>query len=261
MLLTDGNNKFVNHSLCINLDIYKDENGKEWFKAQDISEFFGYAETKDMTRNLDSMEKHSCRHIIPTVQGNRYEAVFLDEYALYEIVLKIRKVDMVRYQKAQAFQDWVFGEVLPSLRKNKAYVDTNLMISEDELQKAIDAAMVDARKEIARNQEQISFLKSELAEAEHRETMDYMLEPMLADFKEELDHQRYRYNKLESDYEKLKKIVESYMVKEVNEMRQRNGLPNVDPENKTEFLREFENARLKKSILDIFPIDVILSKV
>ena len=113
--------KFKNEKLGLELDIYED-NGKEWFKAQDISEFLEYIDTRHMTRNLDSMEKHSCLHSMETVQGNKYEAVFLDEYALYEAVLKIRKVDMVRYQKAQAFQDWVFGEVLPEIRKHGAYI-------------------------------------------------------------------------------------------------------------------------------------------
>lgn len=115
-------NKFVNEKLGLMLDVYVDENGKEWFKAQDISEFFGYNETRDMVRNLDSMEKHSYRHNMTTAQGNRYQAVFIDEYALYEATLKIRKVDIERYNKAQAFQDWVFGEVLPELRKHGAYV-------------------------------------------------------------------------------------------------------------------------------------------
>ena len=122
-------NGFKNERLGLALDVYT-FNGKEWFLAKDISDYLGYIETKDMTRNLDSMEKHSCRHIMPTPQGNKYEAVFIDEYAVYEAVLKVRKSNSERYAKAQAFQDWVFGEVLPSIRKNGGYIDGK---SEDEI--------------------------------------------------------------------------------------------------------------------------------
>ena len=261
MQLINGN-KFVNHNLGIDLDIYKDENGKEWFLGTDVAKFFGFRDSSNMTRLITDLEEHTRPHNMRGAQGNEYIAIMIDEYALYEITVKIRKTDSNnRYDLAKSFRDWVFGEVLPKLRKNGAYVDTYLMLSEDELQNTINAALVDAREEIARNQEEIHNLRSDLGEAEHRETMDYMLEPMLADFKEELDHQRYRYNKLENDYEKLKKIIEEYAIREVNEMRQRNGLPKININNKAEFLREFENVKLKKSILDIFPIDVILSKV
>ena len=122
-------NGFKNERLGLALDVYT-FNGKEWFLAKDISDYLGYIETKDMTRNLDSMEKHSCRHIMPTPQGNKYEAVFIDEYAVYEAVLKVRKSNSERYAKAQSFQDWVFGEVLPSIRKNGGYIDGK---SEDEI--------------------------------------------------------------------------------------------------------------------------------
>lgn len=261
-MLTDGNNKFINHNLSLSLDIFEDENGKEWFLGSDVAKFFGFRDTTNMTRLITDPDEHTRPHNMRGVRGNEYTAVMIDEYALYEITIKIRKTDTSdRYNTAKMFRDWVFGEVLPKLRKNKAYIDSSLMISEEDAKKAVDDALEYAREEIARNREQILFLKTELAEAEQREIMDYMLEPMLADFKEELDHQRYRYNKLETDYEKLKKIVESYAIKEVNDMRQRNGLPDINPENKVEFLREFENVKLNKSILDIFPIDIILSKV
>ena len=121
-MLTTIKNGFKNERLGLALDVYT-FNGKEWFLAKDISDYLGYIETKDMTRNLDSMEKHSCRHIMPTPQGNNYEAVFIDEYAVYEVVLKVRKSNSERYAKAQAFQDWVFGEVLPSIRVNGGYID------------------------------------------------------------------------------------------------------------------------------------------
>lgn len=115
-------NGFKNARLGIELDVYIID-GKEWFKAQDISEFFGYAKTTNMTRNIDFIEENSYTHIMRTEQGNSYPAQFINEFALYEVICKIRKVDVQRYTKAREFQKWVFEEVLPSLRKNNFYVD------------------------------------------------------------------------------------------------------------------------------------------
>lgn len=115
---------FRNERLGLELDIYE-ENGKEWFKAQDISEFFGYEATAQMTRNLNKPETHSYMQTLHTAQGNEYQAMFIDEYALYELTLKITKANPERYEKAQVFQDWVFGELLPELRKHGGYLDIN----------------------------------------------------------------------------------------------------------------------------------------
>ena len=115
-------NKFVNEKLGLMLDVYVDENGKEWFKAQDIAEFLEYRDTHTMTRYLNEPEMHSYTLNWCTAQGNQYQAMFIDEYALYEVVLRVTKADAVRYEKAREFQRWVFGEVLPELRKRGAYV-------------------------------------------------------------------------------------------------------------------------------------------
>lgn len=120
-------NGFKNDILGIELDVYMIE-GKEWFKAQDISEYLGYKDTRQMTRNLEITEFNSCLHIMQTVSGNSYEALLINEFVLYEAILKIRnsEIDAVkqeRYNKARKFQQWVFSEVLPSIRKNNYYVD------------------------------------------------------------------------------------------------------------------------------------------
>ena len=116
-------NGFKNERLGIELDVYVID-GKEWFKAQDVSEYLEYAETKDMTRNIDFIGENTYRHNMQTAQGNNYEAIFINEIALYEIICKIRKSNTERYNKAREFQKWVFEEVLPSLRKNNFYVDS-----------------------------------------------------------------------------------------------------------------------------------------
>lgn len=113
--------KFKNEKLGLVLDIYED-NSKEWFKAQDIAEFLEYRDTHTMTRYLNEPEMHSYTLNWCTAQGNQYQAMFIDEYALYEVMLRVTKADETRYNKAREFQRWVFGEVLPSIRKDGGYI-------------------------------------------------------------------------------------------------------------------------------------------
>ena len=122
-------NGFKNERLGLSLDVYT-FNGKEWFLAKDITDYLGYEATAQATRHLNRPEMHSCVSTWHTAQGNEYQAMFIDEYALYEMMLRVTRKDQERYAKAQAFQDWVFGEVLPSIRKNGGYIDGK---SEDEI--------------------------------------------------------------------------------------------------------------------------------
>ena len=51
----------------------------------------------------------------PTQSGEQ-QMVFINESNLYKVIMRSNK------PQAEAFQDWVCGEVLPSIRKNGAYV-------------------------------------------------------------------------------------------------------------------------------------------
>lgn len=113
--------KFKNEKLGLELDIYKDETGKEWFKAQDVSEFLGYRMASDMTR-LITFDENVTTHIMRTGVNNTSTVAMINEMAIYEIVCKITKADANRYEKAREFQRWVFGEVLPEIRKHGAYI-------------------------------------------------------------------------------------------------------------------------------------------
>ena len=49
-------------------------------------------------------------------QGGEQQLLFIDEQNLYRVIMRSDK------PQAEAFQDWVCGEVLPSIRKNGAYM-------------------------------------------------------------------------------------------------------------------------------------------
>lgn len=116
-------NGFKNERLGVELDVYVIE-GKEWFKDSDIANFLEYRDSYNMKRVIDFLSENS----IPRITRNGYEAHYINEFALYEAVLKIRNSETddtkkKRYTKAREFQQWVFSEVLPSLRKTNSYVD------------------------------------------------------------------------------------------------------------------------------------------
>ena len=48
--------------------------------------------------------------------GREQQAIFVNEQNLYKVIMRSDK------PQAEAFQDWVCGEVLPSIRKNGAYM-------------------------------------------------------------------------------------------------------------------------------------------
>lgn len=128
---------FRNKRLGLELDIYE-ENGKEWFRVDDIANFFNYDKAQRLLDNLNSSEDHfisvdemgtgetSANGSKFDGSSNRsYNKYYIDEYALYEVTLRITKANPERYEKAKVFQDWVFGELLPELRKHGGYLDIN----------------------------------------------------------------------------------------------------------------------------------------
>ncbi|MGL5960647.1 MAG: BRO family protein, partial [Cetobacterium sp.] len=91
-------NGFTNERLGIELDVYVIE-GREWFKAKDVSDYLGYLEAKDMTRII-SFEDNINRHFMPNVVNPR-GTTFINEFGLYEVLCKINKTDFERYNKAR----------------------------------------------------------------------------------------------------------------------------------------------------------------
>lgn len=107
-------NGFVNEELGIKLNIFR-EDGREWFKAQDISEFLNYDDTYHMVRNIRIGDEHTKRVRLRTSQGNAYDAVFLDENALYEVLLFVRRTNIERYKKARKLYTWIVNDIIPVL--------------------------------------------------------------------------------------------------------------------------------------------------
>ena len=85
-------------------------NGEPWFCLSDCSSALSIRQTK--TDRLPQKGVTNC-HIL--TNGGKQELTFINEPNLYRLIFRSNK------PQAQAFADWVYSEVLPSIRKTGGY--------------------------------------------------------------------------------------------------------------------------------------------
>ena len=83
------------------------------------------------------------------------EMIFINEQNLYKVIMRSDK------PQAEPFQDWVCGEVLPSIRKTGGYITTTTEMSDAEI---LAKAVLVAQTTIANRETRIKQLESENAE-------------------------------------------------------------------------------------------------
>lgn len=91
-----------------------------WFMASDIAKVLNYDKSSDMTRNLDDDEKDT--QTLLTLGGNQ-ECLIISESGLYNAVLSITKRNKERYEKSRSFKKWITSTVIPTIRKDGAYIN------------------------------------------------------------------------------------------------------------------------------------------
>ncbi len=84
------------------------KDGEPWFAAHDVAVALEYRDAHNLTRILKGEEKGT--HKVGTC-GGKQSLLVINEKGLYRAIFNSRKPE------ALAFQDWVFGEVLPAIRK------------------------------------------------------------------------------------------------------------------------------------------------
>lgn len=87
-------------------------NGEPWFCLVDACAALEIKRSKDSVRQLSS--KGAVKNRILT-NGGYQETYFINEPNLYRLIFRSNK------PQAQAFADWVYSEVLPSIRKTGGY--------------------------------------------------------------------------------------------------------------------------------------------
>lgn len=89
-----------------------DKNNKEWFSVYDIGKVLELKDVQRQARRLPEKGRTFC----PTpTKGGVQELMYVDEPNLYRLAFKSKK------ESAIEFQDWVFEEVIPSIRKTGKY--------------------------------------------------------------------------------------------------------------------------------------------
>ena len=98
-----------------------------WFVAVDICKILGI---KNVARTLSRLKKNEKGiHTVNTLGGPQ-EMLIVNEPGLYRLIFSSRKPE------AEKFQDWVYHEVLPSIRKNGYYEFKKSDKVEENLKKA-----------------------------------------------------------------------------------------------------------------------------
>lgn len=92
-------------------------NDEPWFCAKDVCVVLGYITESG---NVSSTVKTHCKlegrmtYTTPTTSGNQ-EMLYINERNLYRLIMRSK------LESAEKFQDWVEGEVLPTIRKTGSY--------------------------------------------------------------------------------------------------------------------------------------------
>lgn len=109
------------------------KNGEPWFCLKDVAEILEIRDTKSKNFNL----KEGGVERIPLIDnlGRKQEATFINEPNLYRVIFRSNKAEAVK------FQDWIFEEVIPEIRRSGSYTGY-LKISpaqKQQIQQAVEA--------------------------------------------------------------------------------------------------------------------------
>lgn len=87
--------------------------GEPWFCLKDVCGVLCIANPRDlMAKQLD---KEGVDKIYTLTDGGKQQLVYVNEPNLYRVIFRSNK------QEAKQFQDWVFNDVLPTIRKSGRY--------------------------------------------------------------------------------------------------------------------------------------------
>jgi prophage antirepressor-like protein len=96
-----------------------EENNEPLFCAKDVCDILGYANSRKAIAD-NCKEKGVTNRDTLTTGGNQ-SMVYINEANLYRLIAKSK------LPAAEQFEDWVFSEVLPSIRKKGNYGEENAM--------------------------------------------------------------------------------------------------------------------------------------
>ena len=87
-------------------------NNEPYFCLKDVAEILEIKDTKSKNFNLQSKGVEKIPHL---TNGGKQELTFINEPNLYRVIFRSNKPEAVK------FQDWIFEEVIPQIRKTGSY--------------------------------------------------------------------------------------------------------------------------------------------
>lgn len=158
--------KVFKHPQFGNLTVIKKEDDELWFIGKEVAEKLGYKDTpKAVKAHVDTDDKGV--GILPTPGGTQ-QMTIINESGLYSLILSSK------LPSAKEFKHWVTAEVLPSIRKNGAYIRDQENMTPEQL---VAAGLIAAQKIIESKEKEIALLNGRcglLTQAvdEKQETID-----------------------------------------------------------------------------------------
>lgn len=101
-----------------NIRAFKDVDGTVWFVGKDIAKALGYEDTSQALRK-HVWDRFKRGRRIDATPGGPQTMIVITEPGVYQLIFGSK------LKSATEFQKWVFEEVLPSIRKDGAYIDPN----------------------------------------------------------------------------------------------------------------------------------------
>lgn len=122
--------------------------GEPWFVGKDVAAALGYNEPhKAIQRHVDKDD--GMKRPITDSTGRRQETWLINESGLYSLILSSK------LPSAKEFKHWVTSEVLPSIRKNGAYIRNQENMTPAEI---VAHGLIAAQKIIEEKEKEIALL-------------------------------------------------------------------------------------------------------
>ena len=138
-----------------NIRIITDQQGEPWFVAADIARALGY-------NDADQAIRRHCKGVTKApveTTGGMQRASIIPERDVYRLVMRSK------LESAERFEEWVVGEVLPSIRKHGGYLAGQ---EQDAPELIMAKALMVAQSVIDRKSQELAAAQQTIADNAHK---------------------------------------------------------------------------------------------
>lgn len=139
--------KIFKHPQFGNLTVIQKEDNELWFIGKEVAEKLGYKNVRDaIYKHVDNDDKGVANR---DTLGGTQKMTIINESGLYSLILSSK------LPSAKEFKHWVTSEVLPSIRKNGAYIRNQENMTPEEI---VARGLIAAQKIIEERDKEIALL-------------------------------------------------------------------------------------------------------